>query len=89
MSHHPLATQAGIDVLQSGGNAFDAAVAIAATIAVVEPYASGPGGDAIFLLLDAKTGKKTAAQPGSSASASRRALIVAESVAVAGNPSRA
>ena len=60
MSHHPLATQAGIDVLQSGGNAFDAAVAIAATIAVVEPYASGPGGDAIFLLLDAKTGKKTA-----------------------------
>jgi gamma-glutamyltranspeptidase/glutathione hydrolase len=49
-SNHPLATQAGLDVLKSGGNAFDAAVAVATTIAVVEPHSNGVGGDAFFLL---------------------------------------
>lgn len=35
---HPLATQAGMRVLQEGGNAFDAAVTVSAVLAVVEPY---------------------------------------------------
>jgi gamma-glutamyltranspeptidase/glutathione hydrolase len=45
----PLATQAGISMLQKGGNAFDAAIATALTLSVVEPMSTGIGGDAFFL----------------------------------------
>ena len=49
-SAHPLATQAGLDILQAGGNAFDAAIAVSATLGVVEPYSSGFGGGGFWLL---------------------------------------
>lgn len=54
---HPLATEAGLSILKSGGNAFDAAVAIAATLNVVEPMNSGIGGYGTILVYDAKKGK--------------------------------
>jgi gamma-glutamyltranspeptidase/glutathione hydrolase len=50
----PLATGAGLRVLQSGGNAIDAAVTAAAVLAVVEPTMNGPGGDLFAIVYSAK-----------------------------------
>jgi gamma-glutamyltranspeptidase / glutathione hydrolase len=53
-SAHPLATEAGFEVIGKGGNVFDAAVAVSAALAVVEPSGSGLGGGGYWLLHRAK-----------------------------------
>ncbi|HEY6892771.1 MAG TPA: gamma-glutamyltransferase [Rhodanobacteraceae bacterium] len=58
-SAHKLATDAGFEVLAEGGNAFDAAVAVAAALSVLEPQSSGIGGGGLFLLRRASDGKET------------------------------
>ena len=54
---HPLAAQAGLDVLRSGGNAVDAAVAMAGVLSVVRPHMNGLGGDTFMLIYSARDGR--------------------------------
>ncbi|MEW4369153.1 gamma-glutamyltransferase [Paenibacillus kandeliae] len=53
---HYLASQTGAFILQSGGNAVDAAVAVSAVLGVVYPHMTGTGGDAFFLIYDQQSG---------------------------------
>ncbi len=56
-STHWIATAVGMGILERGGNAFDAAVATAFTLQVVEPHLNGPGGDVPVILYDVRRGK--------------------------------
>ena len=75
---NPLAAQAGIAILNAGGNAADAAVAVSAVLAVVDPPMTGIGGDSFALYFDAASGKVRAlnASGRTPAAASRDAVLL-------------
>lgn len=56
-ANHPMATQAGLDILRAGGNAVDASVAISLALGVCEPMMSGLGGDGFYNLHIVATGR--------------------------------
>jgi len=56
-STHWIATAVGMGILERGGNAFDAAVATAFTLQVIEPHLNGPGGDVPVIVHDVKRGR--------------------------------
>ena len=70
VSDHPLASAAGADVLRRGGNAVDAAITMAAVLAVVRPHMNGVGGDA-FMLLHTANDRKNFALNGSGRAGSK------------------
>jgi gamma-glutamyltranspeptidase/glutathione hydrolase len=53
-STHWIATAVGMGILEKGGNAFDAGVATAFTLQVVEPHLNGPGGDVPIIVHDVR-----------------------------------
>lgn len=69
-SPHALASSAGVDVLRAGGSAVDAAIATSAVLAVVYPHMTSIGGDAFWLIHDARTGAIRYVNGGGKAAAS-------------------
>ena len=79
-STHWIATAVGMGVLEKGGNAFDAAVATAFTLQVVEPHLNGPGGDVPVILYDVRKGKpEVDLRAGAGAAGARPSRISARS----------
>jgi gamma-glutamyltranspeptidase/glutathione hydrolase len=74
-SAHRCATQAGIEILEDGGNAIDAAVAAAFTLGVCEPMSSGLGGQTMALIYVSQS-RKTMAIDGSSRAPNRATLDI-------------
>src|SRR5437870_4077274 len=74
------ATAAGVEILRAGGNAADAAVAVAAALNVTEPICTGIGGDCFALYFDARTREVTALN-GSGRAPGKLTIDVARSVA--------
>ena len=83
-ANHPMATQAGLDILRAGGNAFDAAAAISLALGVCEPMMSGLGGDGFYNIHLAATRKNLVYNGTGSAPAAATAERFKDGVAVTG-----
>jgi gamma-glutamyltranspeptidase/glutathione hydrolase len=83
-ANHPMATQAGLDVLRAGGNAVDASVAISLALGVCEPMMSGLGGDGFYHLFLAGPGRAEVFNGTGPAPAAATAERFASGVAVTG-----
>ena len=70
---HPLASQAGIDIMQRGGNAFDAGIAAALVLSAVEAWMGGPGGSSYYLVYRPQDGEVVALDAGNLAPAAATA----------------
>ena len=78
---HPLAAIAGLHVLMKGGNAFDAAIAVGATLNMMEPQMNGIGGNGFMTIYDKKSGKvMSLAMAGASPKALKAEAMTPESL---------
>jgi gamma-glutamyltranspeptidase len=78
VADHPLAAAAGMDVLRRGGNAVDAAVTMAAVLAVVRPHMNGVGGDAFLLIHEGRSGRVRAVNGSGRAPAAATPAVLRE-----------
>lgn len=83
-ANHPMATQAGLDILRAGGNAVDASVAISLALGVCEPMMSGLGGDGFYNIHLAATRQNRVYNGTGSAPAAATAERFKDGVAVTG-----
>ena len=75
---HSLASQAGVDVLRAGGSAVDAAIAASAALSVLYPHMTGLGGDAFWLIYDARNNQVRHLDGGGRGASSARAAWFSE-----------
>ena len=82
-SSHPIAASVGVEILKSGGNAVDAAIAMNAVLCVAEPHMTGVGGDCFVMLsVDGSTNIKALNGSGKSSSKAKASKLRKRNISV-------